>query len=132
MNVDDKLALLLVGERNSAKGFLILLLQNSFAGVYGNVLSGDLMVKKSFETAERKNGCLAPLCDTPMCFSQEIDSNDIIDGNIWRVAVSGGDIVSYRVAYGHLEVRPIIGSITITSMGLLEKSAMVSFSAILE
>ena len=115
-HVTDKLALLLVGERNSGKGVLISLLEQSLAGVCGNLLSGDIISKKgSFESAERKNGCLAPVCNNLICFSQEIDPKGKFDGAIWRTLVSGGDEVSFRLSYSKLEVKNIQASVVFTS-----------------
>ncbi|KAH9260279.1 hypothetical protein BASA81_001449 [Batrachochytrium salamandrivorans] len=45
-HVEDKVGRCAVGERNSAKGFIMRLLMLAFAGVVGNVISNDLVSKK--------------------------------------------------------------------------------------
>ena len=112
----DKLALLLVGARNSSKGLLIQALEAAFKGSVGNLLSGDLVTKKgSYESAERKNGCLAPMCNNLLCFSQEVNPKLPFDGTLWRTMVSGGDLTTYRTAYGKLTEKPIRAGLTFTS-----------------
>lgn len=112
----DKLALLLVGERDCGKGLIIQMIEQCFKSVIGNVNSGDLISKvKSFETAERKNGCLAPMCNNLICLSQEINPKVPFDGTLWRTMVSGGDVTSYRTAYGRLTEKAIRSSITFTA-----------------
>jgi hypothetical protein len=104
----DKLALQLIGERNSGKGFIMDLISFSFPGITGNLMSEELILKKgTFESSERKHGFLAPVCENLICIAQEIKENCVFDGAIWRTLVSGGDEVSYRTAYGKCTTKRI-------------------------
>lgn len=96
----DKLALQLLGERDSGKGFLIECFSRAFNGTVGNLMSAELVTKSSLESAERQYAFLKPVCNNLICFSQEVKDKLKFDGCLWRTLVSGGDEVSYRVAYG--------------------------------
>ncbi|KAH9255546.1 hypothetical protein BASA81_006376 [Batrachochytrium salamandrivorans] len=98
-HVEDKVGRCIVGERNSAKGFIMRLLMLAFVGVVGNVISNDLVSKKnSMESAERRNGFLKTFCENRICISEEVDSKTPLDGTMWKSIASGGDKVKYRTA----------------------------------
>lgn len=101
---EDKLGLCMVGERDSSKGMIILLITMSFVGLVGNVISADFVHKKnSMESAERRNGFLKNFCMNPLCVSQEVSETQKLDGELWKRAISGGDTVTYRSAFGHIK-----------------------------
>lgn len=112
---EDKAGLCTVGERNSAKGFIISNLNNAFKGVITSAISGDLVHKKnSSESAERRNGFLSDFCENLIVFSEEVDPLNKLDGTLWKSITSGGDEVSYRSAYGLKKKSNIMASYVIT------------------
>lgn len=113
-NVGDKLALDVIGDRNSGKGVLSQLIEDAFIGIVGNVnLDSFKSDAGKFESAERKNGFLQEFCNNRICVGSE-QKPCVLDGTMWRKAISGGDLVSYRVAYG----KPVIDKV---------KSTLISF-----
>lgn len=107
-NVQDKVGLCLVGERNSAKGLIIKCLTTAFRGVCGCIIANDLVEKKnSMESAERKNGFMKNFCVNLICISEEVKQKQPLDGTVWKSVVSGGDTVAYRTAYGLLTEKHI-------------------------
>ncbi|KAH9254392.1 hypothetical protein BASA81_007505 [Batrachochytrium salamandrivorans] len=114
-HVEDKVGRCIIGERNCAKGFIMLLDMLAFVGVVGNVISGDLVSKKnSMESAERRNGFLKTFCENLLCISEEVDHKVPLDGTMWKSIASGGDKVKYRTAFGQLSENRIRALYTIT------------------
>lgn len=100
-HVEDKVGLCMVGLRNSAKGFIMLLLSEAFVGVMGSIDSDELIHKKnSSESVERRNGFLGNFCENKICISEEVRVGSDLDGKMWKTIASGGDKVTYRSAFG--------------------------------
>ena len=114
-HVSDKNALLMLGDRCSGKGVIILMIETAFFGVVGVLDTGSLTNGKTFEASDRKNAFLSPVCSNLLCTSQEIDPKPKIDGTLWRKMVSGGDEVSFRTAYGRPQVEKIRASCIFTA-----------------
>ncbi len=100
-NVRDKVSMCMVGERNSAKGYLMGALKKCYVGAVGNVSSSELFPKNgSLESAERKNGFLSNFCEYLICISEEVSPTIKLDGTTFKTICSGGDEVTFRQAFG--------------------------------
>lgn len=107
-HVEDKVWLNMVGERDSGKGVLHFLLVKAFGSFVGLFNSGDLALKKSLESAERKNGFLSNFCNSRVAICSEVPSGEFkFDGTIIKTCASGGDEVRFRESYGKIEVNRI-------------------------
>lgn len=106
-HVEDKLWLNMVGERDSGKGMLNRLLLRGFCSFIGLFNSGDITLKKSFESTERKNGFLSAFCNSRLVICSEVPTDVKFDGTLIKTCASGGDDVRFRESHERLEISKI-------------------------
>jgi hypothetical protein len=101
--VFDKRWYVLIGERNSGKGVLCLLLELAFGGFVQTINAENLLCARfgNGDTA-KKQSWMSPLEFVRVAFSNEV-SGDVgrikIDGNMVKRMASGGDSVEVRTNY---------------------------------
>lgn len=108
----DKIYSYAYGERSSGKSVEEEMFEEAF-GEYVGIINADVFDKKTnLESAERKKGGLAPMCEAKIVFGSEY-SGECMDGNIIKSATSGRDTQVYRQAYGKLVKKKVAASLSI-------------------
>ena len=97
---EDKKWFINRGSRNSGKGVITNLLQNSFQILVGTFNSGVLIQKCNENPDEAKNlSWVVKVKDKRLILSNEVDENAILWGKMLKKLASGGDTVVGRTNY---------------------------------
>jgi phage/plasmid-associated DNA primase len=98
-HVEDKIWVLMQGLRNSGKGVLSDLLQNSLESYVKTTNSGNFKYKKTNVDEAKSLSWLVNCRFCRLIISQEIDISEKINGEMLKKFSSGGDMIEARLNF---------------------------------
>lgn len=84
------------GVSNAGKGVMSDAITACFENFIGAFNGDDLMRNTGGTDSAKKNAWMVPICDTRMSISNEMSMEAPLDGNIIKMAASGGDTIKAR------------------------------------
>lgn len=98
-HIEDKIYIELEGMRNCGKGVISDLLKTSFTDYIRTSNSSNFVYKKNIQDVAKSQSWIIPFEFVRLCITQEIKTEEVLDGAMVKKFCSGGDYMEARQNY---------------------------------